>query len=342
MKNKIIISFIILNLSLIFIGLISYISIQSKIIKPFDVQDINKKEFVIERGEGVKQIAANLESASLISGSDFFEIYIWQENLSSKLQAGKYELSPSMTMKQMTDLFIGGKIIYDQIKITIPEGFLVTEIDQRLTEYGLIEEGGFIEFDKVQNFDLSKYNFLDGMDKSSSLEGFYFPDTYIYYTDASIQEITEKMLDNFERKFSIDLHLEIEKQNKSIFEIIVLASIIEKEAGSTKDMKEIASVFQNRLDIDKALESDATINYFVRNKRSQATYDDLKIDSPYNTYLYKGLTPGPISNPGISAIRAVIYPAQTNYFYFLSKKTGEAVFSKTYEEHLVNKRKYLD
>ena len=342
MKKKIVISFIIFSLSLILIGLFSYISIQTKIIEPLNVQDDTKREFVIENGEGVKQIAANLETEDLILGSDYFEIYIWQENLSSRLQAGKYELSPSMAISQMTDLFIGGKIIDDQVRITIPEGFLVTEIDQRLAENDLIEEGEFIEFDKVQNFDISKYKFLNDLDEINSLEGFYFPDTYIYYADASVQEIAEKMLDNFDKKLSIDLRLEIEKQNKNIFEIIILASIVEKEAGSTGDMKEIASVFQNRLDIDKALESDATINYFVGEKRSQATYDDLKIDSPYNTYLYKGLTPGSISNPGIDAIEAVIYPAETDYFYFLSKKTGETVFSKTYEEHLINKRKFLD
>ncbi|MCK5413257.1 MAG: endolytic transglycosylase MltG [Candidatus Pacebacteria bacterium] len=342
MKKKIVISFIIFSLSLILIGLFSYISIQTKIIEPLNVQDDTKREFVIENGEGVKQIAANLETEDLILGSDYFEIYIWQENLSSKLQAGRYELSPSMTMEQMTDLFTGGKIIDNQVKITIPEGFLVTEIDQRLAENDLIEEGEFIEFDKVQNFDISKYKFLNDLDKINSLEGFYFPDTYIYYADASVQEIAEKMLDNFDKKLSIDLRLEIEKQNKNIFEIIILASIVEKEAGSTEDMKEIASVFQNRLDIDKALESDATINYFVGEKRSQATYDDLKIDSPYNTYLYKGLTLGPISNPGINAIEAVIYPVETDYFYFLSKKTGETIFSKTYEEHLINKRKFLD
>ena len=342
MKKKIVISFIIFSLSLILIGLFSYISIQTKIIEPLNVQDDTKREFVIENGEGVKQIAANLETEDLILGSDYFEIYIWQENLSSKLQAGRYELSPSMTMEQMTDLFTGGKIIDNQVKITIPEGFLVTEIDQRLAENDLIEEGEFIEFDKVQNFDISKYKFLNDLDEINSLEGFYFPDTYIYYADASVQEIAEKMLDNFDKKLSIDLRLEIEKQNKNIFEIIILASIVEKEAGSTGDMKEIASVFQNRLDIDKALESDATINYFVGEKRSQATYDDLKIDSPYNTYLYKGLTLGPISNPGINAIEAVIYPVETDYFYFLSKKTGETIFSKTYEEHLINKRKFLD
>ena len=136
MRKKIIISFIILSLSLILIGLFSYVSIQIKIDKPFNIHKDNKKEFVIESGEGVKQIAANLENARFILGSDFFEIYIWQENLSSKLQAGKYELSPSMTIKQMANLFIGGKIINDQIKITIPEGFLVAEINQRLTEHG--------------------------------------------------------------------------------------------------------------------------------------------------------------------------------------------------------------
>ena len=155
---------------------------------------------------------------------------------------------------------------------------------------------------------------------------------------AEIERIDAKKL---MKKIS-DLREEIKKQNKTIFEIVVLASIIEKEAGSSKDMKKVSSVFQNRLEIGKALESDATINYITNTGRAQSTYEDLKSDSPYNTYKYTGLPPGPISNPGIEAIKSAIYPEKTDYFYFLTKKEGgEAVFSKTYQEHLKNKYKYL-
>ena len=343
-RKKIIIVILGLLSTLIFICFISYITIQNKINEPLSVKDNGKKEFVIESGESVKQIAANLESENLILGRDYFEIYVWQEKLASKLQAGKYEISPSMTIEQMVNLFVGGKIIGNEVSITVPEGYSIKDIDQTLAKNGLIGGGEFINFDKnIKQAILSEYDFLEDKPKEAGLQGYYFPDTYKYYNNSSIEDVVAKMLVNFDTKLTSDLRKEIKKQNKTIFEVIILASIVEKEAGSTEDMSKVASVFQNRLDIGKALESDATVNFITNSGRSQSTYEDLKIDSPYNTYKYKGLTPGPISNPGIDAIRAVIYPEKTDYYYFLTEKEdGKAIFSKTYQEHLMNKNKYLD
>ena len=161
------------------------------------------------------------------------------------------------------------------------------------------------------------------------------------YNDSSIEEIASKMLNNFDLKLTDDLRAEIKGQDKTISEIIILASIIEKEAGNSEDMKKVSSVFTNRLKIGKALESDATINYVTKTGRARSTYEDLEIESPYNTYKYIGLTPSPIANPGIEAIKAAINPEETDYFYFLTKEDGEAVFSITFKEHLKNKYKYL-
>ncbi|MDF1498615.1 MAG: endolytic transglycosylase MltG [Patescibacteria group bacterium] len=343
-KKKIILIFIIFALSLIAIGIGSFIYIQNIISRPYNSEDNIKREFVIQSGQGVKQISANLENENLIAGKDYFEIYVWQKELANKLQAGTYDLSPSMTIAQMVDIFVGGKIRGNEIKITIPEGFSNSEIDEKLSKSGLIIEGEFINFDKnIKQFSLSKYEFLRDRPEGAGLQGYYFPDTYIYYSDSSMEDVAVKMLDNFDEKLTSDLRKEIKRQNKTIFEVIILASIVEKEAGYVEDMKKVASVFQNRLDIGKALESDATVNYITNSGRSQSTYEDLKIDSPYNTYKYTGLIPGPISNPGIEAIKAVIYPEKTDYFYFLTKKgDNRAVFSKTYQEHLENKNKYLN
>jgi len=327
----------------IFISLlfIAVIYVQSEINSPHNIQDNIKKDFVIQNGESVQQIADNLQSEHLINNACFFKVYVWKENLANKLQAGSYELSPAMTISEITDLFIGGKIKSAEIKITIPEGFLNKEIDERLTSNNLIKKGEFIKFDENNDLDLSEYEFLGDKSEIVGLQGYYFPDTYIYYKDSTVENIAKKMLDNFDQKLTQDLREEIKKQDKTIFEIIILASIIEKEAGFVEDMGKVASVFQNRLDIGKALESDATINYITGSGRTRSTYDDLKIDSSYNTYKYPGLPPAPISNPGINAIKAAIYPAKTNYFYFLTAKNGESFFSITYDEHLKNKSKYL-
>ncbi|MCK5122826.1 MAG: endolytic transglycosylase MltG [Candidatus Pacebacteria bacterium] len=320
---------------------IAIIYIQNSINTPYNIQDNTKKEFVIQSGESVQQIADNLENENLIKKADLFKFYVWRENLASKLQAGNYELSTMMIIPEIADLFIGGKIKSDQIKITIPEGFLNKEIDERLASNNLIKKGEFVKFDEDHNLDLLRYSFLEDKPENIGLQGYYFPDTYIYYKDSTIENIVIKMLDNFDNKLSQDLKEEIKKQKKSIFEIIILASIIEKEAGFVEDMGKVASVFQNRLDIGKALESDATINYITGSGRAQSTYDDLKIDSPYNTYKYSGLPPAPISNPGIEAIKAAVYPEETDYFYFLTDKNKKTIFSVSYDEHLRSKSKYL-
>ncbi|MCK5466810.1 endolytic transglycosylase MltG [Candidatus Parcubacteria bacterium] len=339
--KKIIAIFLVLMLLLFLTGMAGFVYVQNNLNIPYNSQDNTKKEFVIQSGESVQEIADNLEDKNLIKKADFFKLYVWKEALASKLQAGNYELSSAMPIAEIVDLFIGGKIKSAEIKITIPEGFLNKEIDGRLANNNLIEKGEFIKFDEDNNLDLSNYEFLKDKPEIVGLQGYYFPDTYIYYKDSTIENIVKKMLDNFDQKLSQDLREEIKKQNKSIFEVIILASIIEKEAGFVEDMGKVASVFQNRLDIGKALESDATINYITGSGRAQSTYDDLKIDSPYNTYKYPGLPPAPISNPGIEAIKVAIYPEKTDYFYFLTAKNGESFFSVTYDEHLRNKDRYL-
>ena len=342
-KKKLILAFIVFVFSLVFVMAGSYFYTQRIIEKPYNIEDSAKREFIIQNGQSVEQIAVNLEDEGFIAGKDFFKIYVLKEKLASGLQAGSYKLSPSMTIAQMTDLFIGGKIKGNEVRVTIPEGFSNREIDKKLAENSLINEEEFINFDNnIEQVFLSKYKFLSDVPSGIGLQGYYFPDTYKYYNNSSIEEVAAKMLDNFDLKLTDDLRGEIKKQNKTIFEVVVLASIIEKEAGNSNDMKKVSSVFRNRLEIGKALESDATINYITNSGRAQSTYEDLKIDSPYNTYKYIGLPPGPISNPGIEAIKAAIYPERTDYFYFLTKKEGgEAIFSKTYQEHLKNKYKYL-
>ena len=340
-KKKIIVIISILVFTMFVISIASFVYVQNIINEPHDINSNIKKEFVIKSGDSVQEIAANLQSRNLISDMDFFKFYVWQKKISSNLQAGNYELSPSMSIPEIANLFIEGKIKSNEISITIPEGFSNKEIGERLAENGLIEKEGFINFNKTNNLDLSSYEFLQDKPENAGLQGYYFPDTYEYYKDSSLEDITKKMLDNFNKKLSPGLRDEIEKQNKSIFETLILASIIEKEAGFAEEMDKVSSVFHNRLEIDYPLESDATINYITESGRSRSTYEDLQIDSPYNTYKYTGLPPAPICNPGLNAIKAAIYPKETDYFFFLTPSDGKAIFSKTYAEHLKNQSKYL-
>ena len=340
-KKKITLAISILIFAVLTISAAGFIYLQYTINEPHDVNNNIKKEFIIKSGDSVQEIAVNLQNRNLISETNLFKFYVWQKKISGKLQAGNYELAPSMSIPEIANLFIKGKIKSSEVSITIPEGFSNKEIDTRLVENGLTEKDIFINFSGTSNLDLSSYEFLQDKPENIGLQGYYFPDTYEYYKNSTTEEIVKKMLDNFDRKLSQELREEIKKQNKSIFETLILASIIEKESGFSEDMGKISSVFHNRLGIDYPLESDATINYITESGRSRSTYEDLEIDSPYNTYKYAGLPPAPICNPGLNAIKTAIYPEETNYFFFLTPPDGKAIFSETYAEHLKNQSKYL-
>ena len=192
------------------------------------------------------------------------------------------------------------------------------------------------------------FDFLKDKPAHYGLEGFLFPDTYRIFKDASAEEVIITMLKNFDRKLNAEMRAEIARQGKTIYEIIILASIIEKEAPinyadpENKDARLVAGIFYNRLKIGQALQSDATLSYLYNDKKSVHSSEELEIDSPYNSYKYPGLPPTPICNPGLKAIEAAIYPLGTNYNYFLTSLDGKNIYyARTYEEHLNNKYKYL-
>lgn len=302
--------------------------------------DKTEKMFVIEKGETTKEIGHNLEKQNLISASFYFETYIYYKKLEDKLQSGIYNLSPSMSSREIADWIISGKS--NQVKVTFPEGWKVTQIAKRLDETGVCNEEEFLKaLDTLDKSKFEEYNFLKQIPKGQDLEGFLFPDTYIFFKGSKPEDVIAKMLTNFDLKLSEDLKKEINKQDKSIFEIITLASIIEREAKTKDEMPKIASVYMNRLKIDMKLDADPTIQYAKGSWDKLEAGDYKNVLSPYNTYLHKGLPPGPISNPGIEAIKAVIYPEETDYFYFFHAEDGKVYFSKTKDEHDQKKAMYL-
>lgn len=194
----------------------------------------------------------------------------------------------------------------------------------------------------------SEFSFLLDKPKYYGLEGYLFPDTYRVYASSTPIEIARRMLINFDKKLTPQMRADIKSQGKTIYEIITLASLIEKEAPidyqsvDDTDAKLIAGVFLNRLAIGQGLQSDATLSYIFDDDKPAHSGAELEIDSPYNTYKYRGLPPGPICNPGILAIKAAIYPTKTAYNYFLTPKgKREVIYAQTYEEHLNNKYEYL-
>ena len=278
---------------------------------PKDVNLTESKLFLVEKGQNLFQIAENLEKDSLIKNKSFFDFYIFIKGTQRKLQAGEYYLSPSENVPTIAKKIISGDIA--KTVVTIPEGFTVKQIEEKL---GLKLPGG-------------------------NLEGFLFPDTYQFPAKISGEEVVKKMRDNFEKKLTPDLREEIERQGKTIFEIITAASLIEKEVKTKEDKETVSGILWKRLKNNIPLQVDATIFYITNKKTTEISIEETKIDSPYNTYKYKGLPLGPICNPGLESILAAMYPKSSEYWYYLSTPEGETIFSETLEEHNSAKSKYL-
>jgi len=319
------------------------------------------REVVINEGQGVSAIAGVLKREKVIESELAFIVYTVVTGNEKKLQAGRYVFGPGTTIPAVVNALVNGIAESDDIVVTIPEGFNVFDIDNRLTLLGLTKAGEFA----------GRY-YAD--------EGWLFPDTYRLESQKSkvksqnlevknqngnvkienkpeiVNELAEKMKNNFKNKTDELLgKLNIEEQNK----ILIIASLLEKEAKNEEDMRLIAGILEKRLALGMMLQIDAAVAYGACLRNFQfsipnfqtAKYCDvsqvsvgaeIKIDGPYNTYTRVGLPPGPIANPGLKAIRAALDPLKSEYLYYLSTRDGsQVIFSKTASEHAANRRKYL-
>jgi UPF0755 protein len=324
------------------------IFIRIKIDSPF-AQGSNQV-FVINPGEPSKIISASLYAQGLISSPWVFDIYASLSGKAVKIEAGQYVLSPSMTMKEILDQLVNGKVKADINVVQIKEGWTLTDIENYLQQNNIAQKADF----EAAQAGLANQGLFGESLKDKNLEGYIFPDTYFIKKGSSSNEVITKALANLEQKLSPQMRADILAQHKTIYEILTMASIVEKEVGrhtthlSDMDLTElayerkvVAGIFYRRIQIGMPLQSDATISYITKEKNPSATFADLKIDSPYNTYKYQGLPPGPISNPSLSSIEAAIYPNLTDYLYFLIKPYGTAVFAKTLQEQNQNKAEFL-
>lgn len=285
--------------------------------------DATVHRFVIVEGEGVNAISRNLKREGLIKNSFAFETYVWLKDQERSLIAGVYELRPTMSIRDVTRKLVIGDTVSRERDITILEGW-----DRR-------KIGVYLQQEHVASFD-------EFMDATEGMEGRLFPDTYRIYTDATVRDVVQKMTETFDRKVTQGLVHEIANSKRSLHDILTLASILELEVRSEEEMRMAADLFLRRIKIGMPLQSDATINFLTSAKRPQPTLDDLEVESPYNTYKYRGLPPGPIGNPGLLAIRAALLPLPNQYlFYLTTKDDGHAVFAKTFDDHIRNRNKYL-
>ena len=298
------------------------------------------KKFIVEAGDGVIKISRSLKSEELIKSPLIFQLYVWQKGISGSLQEGEYFLAQNLSIKEIAKILSRGAGVTKEKTLTFIEGWQNQDFAKYLAQEGLFSEEEFFAVVQKKEAWWDGYEILDSRPKNLDLEGYLFPDTYRVYSDATATDIVRKMLDNLDRKLTLELRTEIEKQGKTIHEILTIASILEKEVSTDADRKMVADIFYKRLAAGIPLQADSTVNYVTGKGVSRASAEDLEIDSPYNTYKYRGLPPGPICNPGLSSIMAAIYPTSNPYLYFLTTPDGKVIYSKTYEEHVAAKLKY--
>ena len=301
----------------------------------------NKQDRVIEipKGANINTISDVLYENQLIKNKTLFKLVAKVSNKTPQFKAGKYLLNQSYSNNDIVNLLASGKIYHDGIKITIPEGSTSKEIVSILVEKKLGTKDIYEELINNPKEFYVEFSFLN-QDDITSLEGFLYPETYYFDEKYSEKEVLTKMLAMFDNIYNDDFKKKQKEMNMTLSEVVNLASIVEKEAVLDEDRSIIASVFYNRLDIDMPLQSDATIQYIFEERKKIVTYNDLKIDSPYNSYKNKGLPPTPISNPGVRSIEGVLYPDETKYLYFVAKMDGGNNYSETYEQHLKYEAEY--
>ena len=281
----------------------------------------------IQSGMGLRPITRALEAEGVIQDPNKFMLLAWWKGAGKKIQWGDFEIHTGESPLTVLDYLTSGKTLLK--RVTIPEGFTLKQIAERLAHENLAVAENFLASARdrawVKELDLP----------GNSLEGFLFPDTYIFHRGMPVRAMQKRMVNRFREVYQRCRSNEATEppQGFDLNQTITLASIVEKETGQAGERPLIASVFYNRLRQGMALQSDPTVIYGIKNFNGDLTKKDLQRPTPYNTYVIPGLPPGPIANPGEDALRAVLYPEKTDYLYFVSKNDGSHYFSRNIQEH---------
>lgn len=301
------------------------------------------KEIKIEKGKNLWEISRDLKEEKAVNSALFFSLYVYLLGEEKGLKSGVYLIEPGLSISGVAKKIIKGETLKE--KVTFPEGWDVKEIANLLEEKRIASKDDFLNIIKNPPPDILKEiykipNFRKSEKKITSLEGFLFPDTYYFEKDESPEEIVLKMVKNFIQK-TFPYFSEDTNDKRSAYDVLIMASLVEKEVKDYDDKRIVAGILWKRLKYNFPLQVDATISYITEKKTTKISVQDLQIDSPYNTYKFKGLPPTPICNPGIDSIKAALYPKSSDYWYYLSTPDGKTIFSRTFEEHKKAKFKYL-
>lgn len=319
------------------VGGVGFLSWWAWASKPYSTTGQSER-LTVNPGTTTAQLADQLEEDHLIRSAWVFRYLVHSQQINFLVYAGDYLLSPTMTPNEIITQLNNRAALLPDNRITIPEGFTTEQIIDLLVRKGLGSKEDFI---KVVTEDKFPYAFLKGAPQGiHRLEGYLSPNTYYIDKKTSPHAVIDIFLQQFTKEITPDVQKQLAALKLTVPQWVTLGSMIEKEAEKDTDRPLIASVFFNRLKINKPLQSCATIQFILGTPKPKLYDKDLQIPSPYNTYLHIGLPPGPIANPGHASLQAALHPAKTDYLYFVAKKDGYHAFAKTYAEHLKNVKLY--
>ncbi len=294
------------------------------------------REFEVNRGETASNVARRLEEDRFVRSRLALLVVLYDIGKESDLQAGPHRLSAAMTPREIAEILVT-KAPAEQVTLRIIEGWRLTEIATEISKvFPKITTDAFLQAAVVGKRTSPA---VAGLDPAVSLEGFLFPDTYFFKPEATAEQIIERLLGTFEERVGATLRTAAAEQKSTVYDLVKLASLVEREARDRKESAQIAGVYANRLRIGMKLDADPTIQYALGTWR-ELLLDDLKVESPYNTYRVAGLPPTPICSPGLAALEGAARPARHEFLFFVANPaTGQHVFAKTLEEHEANRVK---
>ncbi len=301
--------------------------------------------YTVKVGASVSSVAQDLQERGVIPSAFHFKLLARLKG-NKPIMAADYQFNPGISLSELYQDLVEGKSISNERQVTLVEGWSIVQMADALAQAGVIADAASYVKAATENTERfnTDYPLLSTRPEGATLEGYLFPETYRFFPNSEADTVIRKQLTTFSNLFDGELGgmmAAAAKSGRTFHDIIILASIVEKEVRSPEEMKLVAGIFANRLEAGIALQADSTVNYITSSGRARSTYDDLEIDSPYNTYKYPGLPKGPISNPGLSAIEAAAAPADTDYLYFLTDEAGKVYYAKTLDEHNRNRAKYL-
>lgn len=323
-------------------GLTAYLTLNRSELEAQPGFDTSPVLFVVKSGETAGTISQRLQEQGLVSNADLLRYYMLYKGLDNGIEAGNFTLTHAMTIPQVAAA-LSSDAAPDEIKWRGWEGWRREQLAESLSQQPNLafNSDDFMRLTGPGARGNGAYSFLSELPAGASLEGFLFPDTYRFTYQTPTETIIDHMLAQFETKITPQMRADAKASGLSLYQVITLASIVEREGVYDDERPTIASVYFNRLANNMNLDADPTTQYAIANAANwwpPLDLDPRTIDDPYNTYVYPGLPPGPIANPGLASINAVIYPAQTNYFYFRAKCDGSHYhnFAVTYTEHVAN------